>query len=124
MSNQTANKRLPYIFWQVWKGYWSTMPEGEVPLVFVKTLMDGDFVCMAPIHHDKMAQAMVGLKNDPKFVLFEYGDWAFPRENFFGIWSAFIVSARHEFWEAVAKFDSINGSQSGLTDDGVSHQLM
>lgn len=117
MGKHLVNSSLPGIFWQVWKGYWKDKPEGEVPLVYVKPLMDGDFVCMAPIHHDKLKQAFIGLKDDNKFALFEYGDWAFPRQNFYGLWSAFVVSTRHEFWEAVAGFEDKNNSQLEQSDD-------
>jgi hypothetical protein len=117
MGRHLVNSSLPSIFWQVWKDYWKDKPEGEVPLVYVKPLMDGDFVCMAPIHHEKLKQAFIGLKDDNKFALFEYGDWAFPRQNFYGLWSSFVVSTRHDFWEAVAKFEAKNNSQSEQSDD-------
>jgi hypothetical protein len=112
MSGHRANSALPSVFWQVWQNYWKNQPEGEVPLVYIKPLMDGDFVCMAPIHHDKLKQAFIGLKDDNKFALFEHGDWAFPRQNFYGLWSSFVVSTRHQFWEAIAKFDSIHQTSS------------
>ena len=118
MGRHLVNSSLPSIFWQVWTDYWKDKPEGEIPLVYVKPLMDGDFVCMAPIHHEKLKQAFIGLKDDNKFALFEYGDWAFPRQNFYGLWSSFVVSARHDFWEAVAKFDRKNNSKSEQSDDG------
>ena len=117
MGRHLVNSSLPSIFWQVWKDYWKDKPEGEVPLVYVKPLMDGDFVCMAPIHHEKLKQAFIGLKDDNKFALFEYGDGAFPRQNFYGLWSSFVVSTRHDFWEAVAKFEAMNNSQSEQSDD-------
>ena len=117
MGKHLVNSSLPGIFWKVWKDYWKDKPEGEVPLVYVKPLMDGDFVCMSPIHHEKLKQAFIGLKDDNKFALFEYGDWAFPRQNFYGLWSSFVVSTRHDFWEAVAKFEAMNNSQSEQPDD-------
>lgn len=112
MSNHLTASSLPSIFWQVWRDYWADKPEGLIPLVYVKPLMDGDFVCMAPIHHEKLKQAFIGLKDDPKFAMFEYGDWALPQRNFYGTWSSFVVSARHDFWETIARFDARNQTRS------------
>ena len=118
MSAETVKHRLPEIFWQVWHAFWKQQPEGEVPLAFVKPLMDGDFVCMAPVNDQTMERAMVGLKDDPKFEVLRYGDWAINQWGYHGTWTAFVVSTRHEFWKAVAQFDSIEKTDMASGDDG------
>lgn len=118
MSVETANHRLPEIFWQVWLAWWKQQPEGEVPLAFVKPLMDGDFVCMAPIDEPTLKRATAGLKDDPKFEVLRYGDLAINRWGYHGTWTAFVVSTRHEFWKAVAQFDSMDKADMANDDDG------
>lgn len=112
MTNEVASNGLVKVFWRTWQEYWRDKPEGEIPLVYAKPLLDGDFVFMAPIHHEKLKQIMVALADDPKFALFEYGDWAHQRWNYFGVWSAFVVSARHTFWKALVEHARKTAPQS------------
>jgi len=105
MSHKTAFEKLPDMFWITWRRYWKNQIEGACPLVLVRRLVDSDMVFGAPLPYDKLQQVFNGLADDDNFILFAIGDWVYPRDRLYGHWSLFRVSVRHNFLDAVRRYD-------------------